>query len=910
LESLPDGVVTFVFTDVEGSTQLWEEAPESMMEALNLHDEVISEAVETNGGVSVKPRGEGDSRFLVFRTAVGATEAVAEIQRGLATSDWPTPRPIRVRASLHTGDAELQMGDYYGPSVNRAARLRGIAHGGQTVMSNSTYELVHDKLPDGVTLVDMGPHRLKDLIKPEHVYQVDVEGLPSSFPPLASLDATPNNLPVQLTELLGRDRDIEAATETLKGTRFLTILAPGGAGKTRLAIQVAAEMSTSHPDGVFFVDLSPLDSPDEMVQAVAEALGIPLSAEADPKSQLMSYLGAKRQLLVLDNFERLVAGAGLVTEILTSAPGVTIVVTSRIKLNVVGETVQPLLGLEIEWDDADDPLSASGARLFVDAARRSDSGFVLTEDDKGPLKRILQTVGGMPLGIELAGAWVDVLSVAEIDAEISRSLDFLETEAGGIADRHRSIRAVFEYSWAMLSQEERAMFSALSIFRGGFTREAAEAVAGASIRNLANLTNKSLLVFDREAGRYTVHELLRQYAETELGEDTSTADAVARAHTDFYAGLAAHAAETLESSEMDALVMLEGDLDNLRAAWRRALAEADASNAARFVKPLWYLYEVRGWHQAGADLLGEGVEAFAEDSADEAGTRVWALTAATQGWFMSHLGQATAAVGQIERAVEIMRPLEDRKGFLLANECLCATLTYLSRWEDLSRIGMEGAEYALAMGDELASADPMVWAAFGDLRIHPPDIARAKLEKGDSILAAAGEQRARTWTVLGIALIDGMTGRHDDEIARMREVVRLAKNLGYPRGIQAGLQYLGEALVKAGDPAASEPVFLESLAMSEDMGQSLEMAGTLMRIASAYAQTGKESRAVELLASVLADPSAEKPQLAEESTVGDTAQELLDQLRGSVDAGSFEEARARGAAVSVQVAAKQLLSES
>ncbi len=908
MESLPEGIVTFVFTDVEGSTQLWEEAPESMMEALNLHDQVISEAVERHGGISVKPRGEGDSRFLVFRSAVEATRAVAEIQRAFDMSDWPTPRPIRVRASLHTGDAELQMGDYYGPSVNRAARLRGIAHGGQTVMSHSTYQLVHDKPPDGVTLVDMGPHRLKDLIKPERVYQVDVEGLPSSFPPLASLDATPNNLPVQLTELLGRDRDIEAATETLRGTRLLTILAPGGAGKTRLAIQVAAEMSMSYPDGVFFVDLSPLDSPGEMVQAIAESFAIALSTEEDPKSQLMAYLGAKRQLLVLDNFEHLATGSGLVTEILTSAPGVTIVVTSRIKLNVVGETVQPLLGLETDWDNSDDPVSASGARLFVDAARRSDSGFNLTHNEMEPLKRILHTVGGMPLGIELAAAWVDVLSVAEIEAEISRSLDFLEREAGGIADRHRSIRAVFEYSWAMLSQEERTMFAALSIFRGGFTREAAESVAGASIRNLANLTNKSLLVFDREAERYTVHELLRQYAESELRKDGG--DSVATAHTDFFAGLTARAAETMESSEMDALRMLEVDLDNVRAAWRRALAGVDASGAARFVKALWFLYEVRGWHQAGADLLGEGVAAFPEGSPDENMLKAWALAAATQGWFLCHLGQAAAAVGQIERAVDILRSLGDRKGFLLANECLCAALTYLSRWEDLSRIGMEGAEYALAAGDQLASADPRVWSAFGDLRFRPPEIARAKLEEGDSILAAAGEQRARTWTVLGIALIDGMAGRHDDAIVQMKEVVQIAKDLGYPRGIQAGLQYLGEALVEAGDPGASEPVFLESLAMSEDMGQSLEMAGTLTRLASAYAQTGEEAKAVEILASVLADPSTEASQLAEESTVADTAQELLDQLRDLIDADRFEDARVRGASVSVQVAAKELLTES
>jgi hypothetical protein len=516
----------------------------------------------------------------------------------------------------------------------------------------------------------------------------------------------------------------------------------------------------------------------------------------------------------------------------------------------------------------------------------------------------------MPLGIELAGAWVDVLSVAEIDIEISRSLDFLESESGGISDRHRSIRAVFEYSWAMLSSEERTMFAALSIFRGGFTRESAETVAGASIRNLANLTNKSLLVFDRDAGRYAVHELLRQYAESELGKDAGSADSVAVAHTGYYADLAASAAETIESAEMHALQLMEGDLDNVRYAWRRALAEADASNAARFVEALWFLYEVRGWHQAGADLLGEGAAALSEDSADESMMRAWALAAATQGWFLSHLGQASDAVGQIERAVDILRLLEDPKAFLLANQCYYAALTYLSRWEDLSRIGAEGAEYAFAIGDELAGANSLVWGAFGDLRFRPLEVAREKLEKGDSVLAAAGEHRTRTWTVFGIALIDGMTGRHDEEIARMREVVRLAKNLGYPRGIQAGLQYLGEALVKARDPAASEPVFLESLAMSEDMGQSLEMAGTLTHIASAYAQTGKETGAIELLASVLADPSAEKAQLAEETTIGDTARELLDQLRGLVDVESFEEARLSGSSVSVQVAAKQLLADS
>lgn len=833
----------------------------------------------------------------------------AEIQTRLAATVWPTPRPIRVRASVHTGTADLVAGDYYGSAVNRAARLRAIAHGGQTVMSGSTYELVCDQIPDGVTLVDMGPHRLKDLVRPEHVYQVNVDGLPTGFPPLASLDITPNNLPVQLTELVGRARDLEVATENLKTTRLLTILAPGGAGKTRLGIQLAAEVSAGYPDGVFFVDLSPLESADEMIQAIAESLSIALSTEEDTKVQLMSYLARKRQLLVLDNFEHVVAGADLVTEILTNAPEVTIVVTSRAKLNVVGELVQPLLGLETEWEDADDALATSGVQLFVNAARRADSGFTLTTGDFEPLGQILETVGGMPLGIELAAAWVDVLTVAEIDAEISKSLDFLESEARGIPDRHRSVRAVFDYSWAMLSQEERQMFSALSLFRGGFSREAAEDVAGASIRNLANLSNKSLLVFDREAGRYSVHELLRQYAEAELVKGDGSVDAIAALHTTFFASLAARAAETIAISEKETLQILDNDLDNVRAAWRRAVAGRDAASAAKFVKALWFLYEVRGWHQAGVDLLGEALTAFPEGSPDETTVKAWALAAAAQGWFLCHLGQAAGGEEQVARAVDALRRLDDRDGFLLAVECHCAALTYLSRWDDLVRVGMEGAQVARAAGDQFASADALVWSAFGDLRIAPPSVARSKLAEGDRILAAAGEYRARTWTVLGLALIDGMEGKHKDAIRRLEEVVDMAKEIGYRRGIQAGLQYLGEALVNAGDPGASEPVFLESLAMSEDMGQSLEMAGTLSRLASAYSQTGQERKAVEILASVLADPSTSTAQLAEESTVAATAQSLFDQLRETLDGDTFEVARARGSALSVQVTAKQLLTD-
>ncbi len=362
MRDLPEGVVTFLFTDVQGSTRLWEDHPDAMMGALRQHDVVIDAAIEANDGVSVKPRGEGDSRFVVFSSAIEAVAAVANMQRGLAVVDWVTPRPLLVRMALHTGMADLQLGDYYGSAVNRTARLRAIAHGGQSIMSRSTWELVQDDLPSGVAIRDMGEHGLKDLTRPEHVYQVDNEGLPDSFPPLASLDAVPNNLPVQLTDFVGRQVELADAGRLVGGTRLLTMLAPGGTGKTRLAIQMAAEVSTDYRDGVFFVGFAEIGSSDDIIQTVAESLGVALSGDEDIQTQLLTYLAPRQQLLVFDNLEHLDGAAAIVAEILKVAPHVTVVATSRSKLNLTGETVLSLAGLETTWDQPDEAMAAAPSK--------------------------------------------------------------------------------------------------------------------------------------------------------------------------------------------------------------------------------------------------------------------------------------------------------------------------------------------------------------------------------------------------------------------------------------------------------------------------------------------------------------------------------------------------------------------
>lgn len=905
--NLPDGVVTFLFTDVEGSTRLWEEAPDSMMEALRLHDEAIESAVTAHNGVSVKPRGEGDSRFVVFRSASDAAAGTAEMQLRLAEVDWPTPGPLRVRASLHTGTAELEMGDYYGSAVNRAARLRAIAHGGQTVLSGSTYELIQDRLPSGVTVVDMGPHRLRDLIRPERVYQLNVDGLESSFPPLQSLDAVPNNLPIQLTEFVGRETDIETAQRTLQQARLLTILAPGGAGKTRLAIQVAAELASSNSDGVFFVDLSTIDSPDAIIQKVAESLGIALSTEDDLMSQLLAYLGGKQQLLVLDNFEHLVAGAGLVTEILRNAPDVKLIVTSRTKLNLSGETVQALSGLETTWATAEEAFQTSSVRLFDAAAKRADVSYSMTGDDLQPLAEILETVGGMPLGIELAAAWVDVLPVAEIANEIAKNLDFLESQTGDVPDRHRSIRAVFDYSWAMLSSDERRTFCALSVFRGGFTREGAEAVTGASIRNLANLTSKSLLVSDRESGRYTIHELLRQYAEAALHEDKTYLGQTMTAFTSFYADLTSHAGGLIPSDEFGALQTVNDDLDNIRSAWRHALVRRDGASAQKFVTGLWFLYEIRGWHQAAVALFDEAFESFPEQPGDDAGEIARSLAAAAQGWFLSHLGQAALGAEQAGRSIEILKGHDDVVAVLKAIQCRCAALTYLNLWEECRALTTEGIAIATEAGDEWRAAELKPWLAFAELSLGDVDGAAGTFNDAEEVYSRFGEYRARSWNLMGTGMIALMQDRHREAIDVLEEMVRLTKEIGYRRAIQGGLQYLGDAHVAAGDPEAAGENFLEGLAMAQEMGQVLEMAGMLIRVAQVRVATGKVEEAVTILASVAGDPASGRSLIAESTPVSELARGVLTELGTQLDPKRFSAAQASGTAKTVEIMAKEIL---
>jgi len=903
---LPEGVVTFVFTDIEGSTRLWDDAPDTMMEALKQHDETIDRAIEAHNGVSVKPRGEGDSRFIVFAHATDAVAAVSKMQTQLSAVEWVTPRPIHVRASVHTGSADLQLGDYYGAAVNRAARLRAIAHGGQTVISNATWELVQDSLPESLTTTDMGEHALKDLTRPEHVYQLNPPGLPNSFPALASLDAVPNNLPQQLTDFVGRDSELKEAERLLDQTRLLTILAPGGTGKTRLAIQTAADATTSYPDGAFFISLAEVSKASDIVQTIAESIGIAFSSDEEPLSQLLKYLANKQQLLVFDNFEHVVDSASVVSDILRATADVSVIVTSRTKLNLSGETVLALGGLETEWDNDAEALSTSGVRLFLDAAKRADPGFALNSDNLGSLAQILKLTGGMPLAILLAAAWVDVLPIDEIAAEIAKSLDFLETEMGDVPDRHRSVRAVFDYSWELLSPAERDVFAALSVFRGGFSRDAADQVAGASLRDLATLVSKSLVTANAAKDRYTVHELLRQYAETTLGENEERSGEIHNRHCEFYSTFLEKALpELFTARQIEVLSEMERDLENVRGAWRYAVNEGDADLGRKAIMPVMFLYEIRGWYPAGTALFAEGISAFGQDSATPQGRMLGAFSSALHCYFAALLGQPDPEA--VLAAAEVVRDYDDPAALWLSMQAVALTMSYTGRHDDM----VMATDEIIAVGE---NADIPFWAAAGKnwrslaaILTNDMDTARQLLPEAKVEYEKHNEYYFMTWNLYMRARIATLDEHPNEAIDILETQVERSRELGYRRGLMTGLEGLAEAHEAAGNLESAERAYIESIETAEAAGIVTAVLTMMAKTARIQALTGRHPEAIEYLATVIAEPMSAQQALTDPRPAHQMASEILAEIREDVDDQVYEKAYAAGQAVPYEMAVKQLI---
>jgi predicted ATPase/class 3 adenylate cyclase len=579
---LPTGTVTFLFTDIEGSTRLWEQHPEEMKGVLARHDEVLRVAVESHDGRVVKTTGDGlHAAFAIAERAVGAAVAGQHALAGLAGPEGS----LRVRMGLHTGVAEVRDDDYFGSAVNRAARVSAAAHGGQILVSHVTEELVRDGL-DGLALADLGEHRLRDLMRPERLFQLDAPGMAHEFPPVRSVDAYPGNLPFQLTSFVGRDEELSRVAKALDESRLVTLIGVGGVGKTRLATQTAAEVLPQFVDGAWLCELAAANDAEALVQVVAATLGVQQHPNASLEGSILEFLRGKHLLVVLDNCEHLLDEAGGLAEgILHRCPDVRILATSREGLAVDGEQVWPLRSLRTPSAASVDEVAASAAaRLFVERAQAAAPGFVVDEGNAAAVVEICKRLDGIPLAIELAAARVAAMSPTEIAALLDERFRLLTGGRRTAVERHQTLRAAVDWSYSLLEPNERLVFDRLGVFSGSFDSAAALAVVtGEGIEQwdavdaLAGLVGKSMVNAEKtsdDTTRYTMLETLRQYARERL-DDEGASDEWRRHHAQHYADVAAWAGrELVGRDELSTRKRVHLELDNLRAAVTWALDSA------------------------------------------------------------------------------------------------------------------------------------------------------------------------------------------------------------------------------------------------------------------------------------------------------------------------------------------------
>jgi predicted ATPase/class 3 adenylate cyclase len=612
---------TFLFTDIEASTRLWEEHPAEMTGALARHDAILARSIETMNGAVLKSTGDG--LIAVFTGGGDAIAASLDAQRALASESWESTGPLRVRMGIHTGESESRDGDYFGPVMNRAARIMAAGHGGQVLLSAVAATSARDRLPPGATLRDLGTHRLKDLTLPEHLYQLVHDDIPTEFPEIRTLDSRPHNLPVQMTAFLGRENELVAIGAMLESpaTRLLTITGPGGAGKTRLGLQVGAEQLDRFRDGAFFVDLSAERDPDAAYEAIVRTLELPVSGGGDPLQVLKARLRDRQMLLILDNFEQVTAAAIGIAELLQHAPEVTVIVTSRETLRVRAERVFPVPSLSLPHPSAAASAIAESeaVQLFSERARAVRPDFAVTDDNAAIIAEICLRLDGLPLAIELAAARLNVFTPADLLERLRTRLDILGAGGRDLPDRQRTLWGAIGWSYELLDKAERNLFEVLSVF-STTDLPALEAVSASALDDafvldsLASLVDKSLVRADGSGAsqRFSMLLMIKEYAESRLGSSPEREGEVRGAHARYFSDFARQLQERLRSHDREsALEDLASEIGNLRTAWRYWVDRGDLEQLFNLLEGLWALHEAKGWYRAAIELATDTLAVLA-----------------------------------------------------------------------------------------------------------------------------------------------------------------------------------------------------------------------------------------------------------------------------------------------------------
>jgi predicted ATPase/class 3 adenylate cyclase len=849
--SLPTGTLTFLFTDIEGSTKLLHSLGDRYAEVLADHRDLMRSAFDKWNGTEVDT--QGDSFFIAFSRASDAISAAVECQQVLVEHPWTDGTAVQVRMGLHTGEPEMGATGYVGIDVHRAARISNAAHGGQILLSAATYELLRDDVLEDISLIDLGEHRMKDLSRPERLYQLTAQGLPSEFPPLRTLNNQRNNLPTQLTSFVGRENELSEIEALIDNPecRLLTLVGPGGIGKTRLALQIAAHHAQEYPDGTYFVPLAQLSSADFLVSTVAEALKFEFdwySSNLDPKSQLLDYLGGQSVFLVMDNFEHILEGVSIIPEILKYSKNTQLIVTSRERLNLNGEWTYDVEGMSYPENGGhagEDDHSA--IKLFYDRAQQVDAGFELNDESKDQIGKICKLVDGMPLGIELAAVWISVLSPREIAEEIEGNLDFLASSRRDLDEKHRSMHAAFEYSWKLLSEAERSAFSRLSVFRGGFQRGAAKQVAGVNLRMLSDFVDKSLLKRSEDA-RYQVHELLRQYAREKLKGDPQGLEKSKEQHSRYYVDfLVERRFEIMGENLVEIREEIRREMENVRSAVKWAIKVWDKDRAREVLTAYFDFLIVQGWHEARDTFiyLADFIKKEREDPdyLDPERDPVYLFTKASESRLHIILGAGDDAEEIVNETLPAIRENGDNLGLASVLFSHASVLSMKGQFREAIPIFDE----ALAMGRDcdadVFNAVCLIYSGWNFFRMGDYDRAQVDFDESYRILDDQGNQWGKAYALSKLGLVsDGMK-----DFKLSLKLHTEAREIFSSYGDKAGMAYTTSRLSMGafglGDYEWAKELGLEGFEWFQEIGHRWGMTASLCRMGFAELKLGEVDEA-------------------------------------------------------------------
>ena len=872
MAELPTGTVTFLFTDIEGSTKLLQELGRRYSGVRDEHASILRRAIEAEGGRELSTA--GDSFFAVFRSAGDAVRAAVGAQRELHDHRWPQGVALRVRMGIHSGEGTLGGEDYVGIDVNRAARIMDAGHGGQVILSGATRGLAERELPAGTTVRALGAHRLKDLVQPEDLFDLVIDGLPSDFPPPRTLDARPNNIPAQLTTFVGRTEELGEVERLLEANRLVTLTGPGGSGKTRLALEVASRTLSRYKDGAFFVDLSAVTDPALVASSLATELGVQEVAGRPILDVVRDHLRDRELLLVADNLEQILEAAPVLEDLLTAASRLRILATSREVLSIRGEqeyAVPPLLPPDLErLPDLSALRRLDAVRLFTERAAAVSPAFRLTEANAPAVAEITARLDGLPLAIELAAARTKVLSPEQMLPRLDRRLAVLTAGPRTLPERQRTLRGTIAWSHDLLEGPERSLFARLAVFAGGWTLDAAEAVADPeglgvdTLDGMASLVDRSLVRRTDPNGepRFGMLETIREFAEEQLEAGGDASD-VRRRHAEHFLGLAVAAEPHLTGEDQgEWLDRCEIEHANIRAALRWALDEGEADRAQEAAGALWRFWQQRGHLDEGRRWFDE-VLAMPSGRAPSA-ARAKALTGAggiawwqmdrgtsrvcyeealaierrledpgriaealyNHGFVVAAREGVEAAALIFDEALELFRRADDRAGVAKTLTMLVIRDAEVGNWEAVIRAIEEASGIMRELGDRYQLANALVWLAVAYGRSSRPGDGRdAALESLD-LFREAENPTGIALALQCLSFLALWEDHHEDALRLLAASDTIVAEAGASRT-------MGFAGLLQGDPAAEArsqlPEDVARRAWEEGRGMSVEAVVELAR---------------------------------------------------------------------------------